>query len=268
MIVQKEFIHKLKDFGLNTYEAKLWTALLSRGISTAGELSDIANVPRSRTYDVLESLEKKGFIIMKVGKPIKYIAVKPEEVLSRVKKKIQEDAERQENLLNELSSSPVLNELSLLHNQGVDLVDPTELAGSFKGRDNIYNHLEVMIKSAENTFTIVTTSDGVLRKLTHLKNPLKKAINRGVKVRIAAPVTDEVKKLVSAFGEGVELKDCSIKARFIVSDSSEVLFMLLDDENVHPTYDVGVWVNTELFASALESLFELAWTNMELVRTE
>ncbi|MBN1386465.1 helix-turn-helix domain-containing protein, partial [Candidatus Woesearchaeota archaeon] len=54
MIVQKEFLNKLKDFGLNSYESKLWTALLSRGVSTAGELSDIANVPRSRSYDVLE----------------------------------------------------------------------------------------------------------------------------------------------------------------------------------------------------------------------
>src|SRR5512137_868707 len=95
MIVQKDFLNKLKDFGLNSYESKLWTALLSRGISTAGELSDIANVPRSRSYDVLESLEKKGFIVMKLGKPIKYIAVPPEDVLERVKKRINEDAERQ-----------------------------------------------------------------------------------------------------------------------------------------------------------------------------
>jgi len=86
MIVQKNFLNKLKDFGLNTYESKLWTALLSRGVSTAGELSDIANVPRSRSYDVLESLEKKGFIVMKLGKPIKYIAVPPAEVIERVKK--------------------------------------------------------------------------------------------------------------------------------------------------------------------------------------
>ena len=93
MIVQKDFLNKLKDFGLNTYESKLWTALLSRGISTAGELSDIANVPRSRSYDVLESLEKKGFIIMKLGKPIKYVAVPPEEVLERVKKKVVNDAD-------------------------------------------------------------------------------------------------------------------------------------------------------------------------------
>ena len=86
MIVQTDFLNRLRDFGLNSYESKLWVALLSRGISTAGELSDIANVPRSRSYDVLESLEKKGFIVIKIGKPIKYIAVPPEEVLERVKK--------------------------------------------------------------------------------------------------------------------------------------------------------------------------------------
>jgi len=43
----------------------------------------ISNVPRSRTYDVLESLEKKGFVVMKLGKPIKYIALPPEEVIER-----------------------------------------------------------------------------------------------------------------------------------------------------------------------------------------
>src|SRR6056297_4281595 len=106
MIVKDEFLNKLRRyFSLNLYEVKIWTALLSRGVATAGELSDISNVPRSRSYDILESLEKKGFIIMKLGKPIKYIAVPPEEVIERVKSKIQEDADTQTKILDELRSS-------------------------------------------------------------------------------------------------------------------------------------------------------------------
>ncbi|MEM4263389.1 MAG: helix-turn-helix domain-containing protein, partial [Candidatus Woesearchaeota archaeon] len=94
MIVKEEFLSKLRRiFSLNLYEVKIWAALLSRGVATAGELSDIANVPRSRSYDVLESLEKKGFVVMKLGKPIKYIAVPPSEVLERVKKTVIEDAD-------------------------------------------------------------------------------------------------------------------------------------------------------------------------------
>ena len=91
MIVQQDFLTKLKSLGLNSYEAKLWTALLSLGTSTAGELSDVANVPRSRSYDVLEGLEKKGFIIARLGKPIKYLAIPPEEVLDRVKQKVKKE---------------------------------------------------------------------------------------------------------------------------------------------------------------------------------
>src|SRR5512138_1517017 len=112
MIVKKEFLGKIKDFGLNSYEAKIWTALLSRGVSTAGELSDIANVPRSRSYDILESLEKKGFVIMKLGKPIKYIAVSPTEVVDRVKKRVSEEATFRHKLLEELKTSDILSELN------------------------------------------------------------------------------------------------------------------------------------------------------------
>src|SRR4030043_2138142 len=94
MIVKEEFLSRLrKIFDLNLYEVKIWTALLSRGVSTAGELSTIGDVPRSRTYDILESLEKKGFIMMKLGKPIKFIALKPEEVVERVKKNLIIDAQ-------------------------------------------------------------------------------------------------------------------------------------------------------------------------------
>jgi len=64
MIVKEEFLSRLRRyFGLNLYEVKIWTALLSRGIAAASQLAEISGVPRSRCYDVLESLEKKGFII-------------------------------------------------------------------------------------------------------------------------------------------------------------------------------------------------------------
>src|SRR5210317_592332 len=109
MIVKEEFLSKLRRyFSLNLYEAKILTALLSRGVSTAGELSEIANVPRSRSYDVLETLEKKGFIMMKVGKPIQYLAIKPGQVVERVQKKVNEDADYQLTQLENLRNSNLL----------------------------------------------------------------------------------------------------------------------------------------------------------------
>ena len=119
MIVKEEFLSKLRTyFSLNLYEVKIWTALLSRGVATAGELSDIANVPRSRSYDVLESLEKKGFVIMKFGKPIKYLAVQPAEVVERVKKHMKEESEKEdETILEEFQKGYMLNDKVLRHSK-------------------------------------------------------------------------------------------------------------------------------------------------------
>jgi sugar-specific transcriptional regulator TrmB len=248
------------------YEVKIWAALLSRGVSTAGELSDIADVPRSRSYDVLETLEKKGFVVMKLGKPIKYLAVPPNEVLERVKKNVKEDAKSQIDRLEDLKSTDVINELNNLHSQGIELVEPSDLSGSLKGRHNLYNHLELMIRNAESTVTLMTTTQGFIRKMEGLKPAFEKIKKRGVKIRIAAPITKDCEAAVKDMGTVAEIRNTESKARFCVIDGKELVFMVLNDSDVHPTYDVGIWVNTPFFASALEDLFEMAWKAMKPAR--
>lgn len=265
-VVKEEFLDQLRrHFSLNLYEVKIWTALLSRGVSTAGELSDIADVPRSRSYDVLESLEKKGFIVMKVGKPIKYIAVPPEEVVERVKKNVQSEAEERVEQLDDLQESDVINELRDLHNQGIETVDPSEKTGSLKGRHNLYNHIDMALRDAQETVTIMTTSNGFLRKVEGFKPVLQDLADKGVSIRIAAPMNDETRDVAEDLQGVADIRHAEMNARFIVVDSEEVVFMLMNDEEVHPSYDLGIWLNTPFFCEALENLFEVAWDGMEPV---
>jgi sugar-specific transcriptional regulator TrmB len=268
MIVKDEFLSRLrKIFDLNLYEVKVWTALLSRGTSTAGELSNISDVPRSRTYDILESLEKKGFIVMKLGKPIKFIALKPEEVVERVKKNLVKYAQERTKRLETLKDDEVLEELNGLFTKGIKFVEPSELSGSLKGRQNLYNHLDMMIRDAEKTVTIVTTAEGLNRKLEALMPVLEKSKKRGIKVRIAAPINNNNIKVARELKKVAEVRNMeNIRARFTIVDSNQIMFMLLDDEKFHPNYDIGVWINTEFFASALEQMFELAWREMKQVK--
>jgi HTH-type transcriptional regulator, sugar sensing transcriptional regulator len=260
MIVNQAFMSKLKDFGLNSYEIKIWTALLSRGVSSAGELSDISNVPRSRAYDVLESLEKKGFIIMKIGKPIKYIAVPPAEVIDRVKNDIHENAQGRIELIEEIKNDNVLNELNLLFNQGVEVVDPTDLSGALKSRDNIYQNLNQMIKGAEKSIIIMTTSDGLNRKSQVLRRNLEKASKRGVSIQIAAPINKESDEAINLLKEIAEIKHIEdVSARFVIVDGKQVTFNLMNDSTITPAFDAGIWVNTEFFAGALQSMFDSVW---------
>ena len=268
MIVKEEFLSRLrKIFDLNLYEVKVWTALLSRGTSTAGELSNISDVPRSRTYDILESLEKKGFIIMRLGKPIKFVALKPNEVLERVKKNLMRDAQEKAKRLETLREDEVLEELNGLFTKGIKFVEPSDLSGSLRGRDNLYNHLDMMVRDAEKTITIVTTSEGLNRKLEALMPSLEQAKKRGVKVRMAAPIDNNNIKVARELKKVAEVRSLErIKARFVIIDSNQLMLMLLDDEKFHPNYDIGIWINTEFLAQALEQLFELAWKEMKPVR--
>lgn len=267
MIVKEELLSKLRRiFSLNLYEVRIWSALLSKGVSTAGELSDIANVPRSRAYDILESLEKKGFVVMKIGKPIKYIAMAPAEVLERVKKNLKVEAEERVHRLEELKKSDVLTELNSLHTQGINLVDPADLSGSLKGRHNLYSHLEMTLKNAEKSVVLMTTEQGLTRKLEGFRSVFEKLKKKGVKIRIAANITKSNAKLVNELGKIAEIRHSDAKGRFCIIDGKEIVFMLMDDQEVHPTYDVGIWVNTPFFASALQGMFDSHWDNLKAVK--
>lgn len=267
MIVNEEFLKKLRSaFDLNIYEVKVWTALLSRGVAAAGELADISNVPRSRSYDVLENLEKKGFIIMKLGKPIKYIAVKPEEILKRIKKKVQDDADVHLKTLEKVNETDTYREIELLYKQGIDKVEPSELSGVVKGRKNVYDHLKTIIANAEKSVCIMTTEKGLIRKVEVLKSVLKKAKSNGVKIKIIAPIK-ELSFIPKEVRDAVELRtsDENTKARFVLVDAKELLFMLADDQDVHEAYDMGIWVKTPYFSQALNTMFELNWKNLKRI---
>jgi len=199
---------------------------------------------------------------MKIGKPIKFVALKPEEVVERVKRNLVINAQEKSKRLEKLRGDEVLSELNSLFTSGVKFVEPSDLSGSLRGRQNMYNHLDMMIRSAEKTITMVTTSEGLNRKLEILAPALEKAKKRGVIIRIAAPINADNLKIAKDLSKVAEVRDVSgfgLNARFTIIDSEEMMFMLLDDKSVHPNYDVAVWLSTDYFAKALEQIFEVAW---------
>ena len=261
MIVNSEFLGRLrKIFDLNLYEVKVWTSLLSRGVSTAGELSTISDVPRSRTYDILESLEKKGFVVMKLGKPIKFLALKPEEVVERVKKHMLFTAQEKTKHLEEIKGGEVIKELSSLYENGVKYVEPSDLSGSIKGRQNIYNHIDMMLKNCKKQAVIVTTAEGLNRKFESLMPTLEKAKKRGVVLRIAAPITAENVKVARELSKFADVRHLDKPhGRFTIIDGEQMMFLLLDDKTVHPNYDVGVWLSSDYFAKSMNQMVDAAW---------
>ncbi len=264
MIINGEFLSRLrKIFDLNLYEVKVWTSLLSRGVSTAGELSTISDVPRSRTYDILESLEKKGFVVMKLGKPIKFLALKPEEVVDRVKKHMLSIAQEKTKYLEEIKGGDVLNELASLYDNGIKYVEPSDLSGSMKGRQNIYNHLDMMLRNAKKQAVIITTADGLGRKFEALMPSLEKAKKRGVVLKIAAPITTENVKFARELSKIADVRHLDKPhGRFAIIDNEQMMLLLLDDKTVHPNYDFGVWLSSDYFAKSMNQMVENTWKDL------
>ena len=265
MIVKDTFLAKLRQaFNLNIYEVKIWTALLSRGVSTAGELADISGVPRSRSYDVLDTLEKKGFVIMKLGKPIKYLAVKPEEVIRRVKKNIKEYSDNKLQRLEEVRGTKLFEELKLLFDNGINLVDPTDLSGAIKGRENINNHLSYLLNEAQNEVLLITTAEGLSRKASCLRKNLKNLNQKKVNIKIVAPITKENIDVVKELSRFAEVRNTQrINSRFAVIDNKKIMFMLMNDKEVHPEYDAAIWIESPYFANALGNFFNVVWDKLE-----
>src|SRR3989338_1863018 len=128
MMGKPELVNKVKNyFGLNIYETKVWLALLNKGIASAGEIAEMSGVPRSRTYDVLESLEKQGFAMQKIGKPVKYFAVKPTSVIEKLKKNTLEYMNDKVNILSNIKDTEEYKELEALHSSKTELIKKQDI---------------------------------------------------------------------------------------------------------------------------------------------
>lgn len=94
-----EVADELKSFGLSTYEAASYYALLLAGPSEAGAIASKANVPSGRVYDVLNALVEKSLAQVQDGRPKLYRALTPRVALANLLSlKKRESDERYESL--------------------------------------------------------------------------------------------------------------------------------------------------------------------------
>ena len=45
----------------------------------------------------------------------------------------------------------------------------------------------------------------------------------------------------------------------MIVDKKQVVFMLADDKKIHPSYDMGFWVNSSFFCNAMSKMFNQSW---------
>src|SRR4030042_5534697 len=188
---------------MNLYETKVWLALLSKGVASVGEVAAISRVPRSRTYDVLESLEKKGFAIIRMGKPVKYLGVKPQIILERIKEDIRRKAEERVKDLGKIKETEEFIKLEELYKQGINPVKREDISASLRGKSNISNFLKEIIKSAQKEVIICTNAEEIRLKAKLFSQTIEILKKANIKVKIALS-GDE--KLIKEIEEKLAIK--------------------------------------------------------------
>ncbi|MCS7122960.1 MAG: helix-turn-helix domain-containing protein [Candidatus Aenigmarchaeota archaeon] len=262
--MSKELMDILRGFGLNLYERKIWMALLSTGVGTAGVLSSLSGVPRSRSYDILESLVRKGLAMIQPGRPVKFIALDPEEGLERLKKTILEKANEKIEKIDVFKKSEYMKYLKNLYKTARKHVEIEEITGTLTGRGNILNHTIKMIKEARNNLTIVTTEEN-LDDLIDLKSYLLDAKERGVDVRIAALVSEKAKEKLSMMGDVgtvyvASAESMGLKGNCFIMDDKEVL-LPITDKKVEDSQQLAIWARSgyvveNVFKPLAKTIFE------------
>ncbi len=253
MILKPEVIRKVKEhFDLNIYETKVWLALLSKGIVTAGETAELSGVPRSRTYDVLESLSKRGFAIIKMGKPVQYIAVEPKAVLERIQTNVLNKAQEKVNTLANLKDTQDYQEIVQLHKNGVTSIKLEDLSGHIKGRANILGKLKEMLASAEKEILIHTSIDDFEDKSRVISSLLKNIDSEKIKLKIS--LTGDAHRIRRfASRNDLKIKESDQNGKYYITDKKEMLFMI-HPENADD--ELGIWINSPYFANSLTVMLD------------
>lgn len=254
MIELNQLISTLSRLGLNQYEAKAYISLLAIGSPTAGELAEDAKIPRSRVYDVLSSLEDKGFVVSRAGRPTKYKATDPSELVGVVKKHRQEDFEKSIGELDRLSSV-IVSQFKEISSKDSHSTQASDMAWTIQGNANIYSKINALIQKADKYVDISTSAKGLEKKVSEIKDELKEAVGRGAQVKVITATDEKTENLASRIKEFADIKeDDSNIHKYMLFDDSDALVFLTDSE--HSGDNLAMWINSPHFCRSYKSLFD------------
>ncbi|NJE06364.1 TrmB family transcriptional regulator [Thermococcus sp. M36] len=264
-MVKDKMVELLQEhFELNLYEARAYVALVGFGVLTPAELASVSEVPAPRTYDVLRSLEKKGFAISQPGKVNKYRPVHPQNILEKFieewQERVAEELEAKKRAKEELLQlmSPLIE--TEIPKYGVEKV------WVVRGIRNATLKTKEMFEEVKEQ--ILLADDGYIA--INLESDIIKAINNGAKAKII--VTENVYHRLSASkildyhkAGKLELRVIDkLELPMLICDD-EVFFALEDMAARYFNYETQIWIKDFRVKALFEGKFNEYWDKGEKV---
>ncbi|WP_433624120.1 HTH-type sugar sensing transcriptional regulator TrmB [Halomicrococcus sp. NG-SE-24] len=155
-------------FNLGEYEIDAYLTVLEHGDLTASEIAERTDIPQPRVYDTVRSLSDRGLVELRESRPMKVIAIDPEEAFSNVQSSLDE-------MIAGLESRYTA--------PGRD----TEAVSLVKSRSTILRYLEDVVDAAEYELALSLTPD----LLDRFAEQLAGATDDGVSVELIVTPASE-----------------------------------------------------------------------------
>ncbi len=236
----------LEKIGLTSYEIRTFSSLLKTGELTASDLSQKSGVPYSKIYEVLGTLEEKGWIGSDDSRPTKYFAKSPSTGLETTKQKMQNDFSQNQSI--------ILNELVPLYEKSGTREKPDIWVLS--GAINIASKILEMVESCRNEVMIALPEAG--QELVRQALPkLRSLHDKGVDITILTSdkIDKESLKAISRVAT-VKIKK-GLFGGGIISDKRYVVILLGPEMGEMNTSDlVAIWADHTGLAGFARQYFE------------
>ena len=155
----------LAKLGLSEYESRAYVALVALGSGSANFVAEFSQIPRTSAYKVMKSLEAKGFVREKQGRPRAFSPVDPSELSKRFVSEIEDSFGR------------IASVKDMLSERGVP-----QLVYTIMGKDRVLEKIGEMLDKSEQGFVISSPSMIEIRR--RLGKRFANAVARGVSLTV------------------------------------------------------------------------------------
>ncbi len=238
----------LGKMGLTEYEAKTLATLFSLGEAEAPDVSRVAEVPKTRVYDVLEKLADQELVIRIFSRPKKYRALAPQEAFDRLVK-IKNDELQSLHAEAKTIGEKLSAELKTSN-------DSEEKVMKVKSRSDFYKILAQEIEHAQNEVVGLSYIDAH-HHLLH--DALRKAGERNVHVKFSGTHHASFKEMHSQLGNHIELRDATPHMHAYVIDGKKTVLLLNDLKKERPEYHFAIFPENKEMAQTFISQFAKSW---------
>lgn len=224
---------QLEALGLSGYAARALVALFGLGDATAREVSESAEIPRTRVYDAMEELEERGFVNVKHVSPRRFWAVSAETTTRRFEELYDHRLARLGEALDAIDAHQL----------------PTQQSGvwTVTGREAVTDRLNEFIDSATEEIVFMTVGELLTESII---DRLAAANDRGVSIKLAEMAgkteSDLQGRLPEAeFFESLWAWSDAPAGRVLLADRARTLASVLtrgDGENLEdPRDETAIW---------------------------